>query len=287
MCSRNLIFVFAGPLLFTLLFGTGCDSAFEPIKPNDDIVFSLFGTLYLHADPQWVRVMPIGETLVPTDTAQKPEVTLTRIETGETTMLNDSLFILRNNTKVWNYWTDTQLYPEEKYVLRAKAPDGRTSRATVTIPAPLPRPLTDYSVQDEEGLVIVPTDDSLVVAETRFFVEELTPFGPAGTVELYFSHLDQLFLTDDGEYRFRVEGETMIYNELETGFRVLERELIIAAGSPEWPDLSDLTEEEIPIPNTNSNVENGTGVVAGIARQRAPLKRCVNEEEKLVPCEED
>lgn len=144
-------------ILLLFLAEAACDSAFEPIKKNDEVVFSMFGTLDLHADTQWVRVMPVGETLLPAATAgEKAEVTLTRMETGETIILNDSVFTFRNNTTVTNYWTDIRLHPEEEYSLKAKAPDGRSSRATVTIPPPLPRPLIDYSEDDEEGLVIVP-----------------------------------------------------------------------------------------------------------------------------------
>lgn len=271
-------------ILLLVLTEAGCDSAFEPIKKNDEVVFSMFGTLDLHADTQWVRVMPVGETLLPTGTAgEKAEVTLTRMETGETITLNDSVFTFRNNTAVTNYWTDIRLHPEEEYTLKAEAPDGRSSRATVTIPPPLPRPLIDYSEDDEEGLVIVPTDDSLVVAETKFKIQTLTPFGPGPIEKFVFSHLDHLFVTDEGKYRFRVEGEQLIQNELDAGFSVLKREVILALGSKEWPDLSDLSEEEIPIPdNTTSNVDNGTGVVAGIASRKVPLESCYNEDEELI-----
>lgn len=90
-------------------------------------------------------------------------------------------------------------------------------------------------------------------------------------------------MTDEGKYRFRVEGEQLIQNELDAGFSVLKREVILALGSKEWPDLSDLSEEEIPIPdNTTSNVDNGTGVVAGIASRKVPLESCYNEDEELI-----
>lgn len=267
---------------------TGCESSFDPLKKNDEVVYSMFGTLDLHADTQWVRVMPVGEKLLPTDTAgSKAEVTLTRVETGETTTLKDSLFNFRNNTFVRNYWTTRSLEPEETYVLAAEAEDGRTSRASVTIPPPIPRPVVDYSESNEEGLVIVPTDDSLVVAETKFKVQIVTEFGPGPIEDVKFSHLDHLH-QNNGTYRFRVEAGKMIYNELESVFRMLKREVVIAAGSKEWPNLSDLSEEEVPIPDrSNSNVENGTGVVAGVASRKVPLKSCYNENDERIPCGEE
>lgn len=250
-----------------------CDSTFEPIQPSDDITFSIFGTLDLHADTQWVRVMPIGEKLLADDpNVERAKVTLTRMETGEVVTLEDSLFAFRNNTYVLNYWTDTPLHSEEDYLLQAETADGRISRAQVSIPSPLPRPQIDYSLEEERGLVEIPTDDLPVVVESKFVVQELTPFGPAPAKEIAFSHLDHLFLTDDGTYRFRVEGGRLIYNELETSYQVLDRELVIAKGSKDWPDLSDLTEEEIPVPDNYSNVENGTGLVVGVASRTASLE---------------
>lgn len=286
--NRLIIPFLAGLVLVILVSVSGCDSTFEPLKPSDDIVFSMFGTLDLHADTQWVRVMPVGKKLLPNDsTISRAEVTLTRLETGETVTMRDSLFAFRNNTFILNYWTDTPLHPEEDYLLVAESDDGRTSRAMVSIPPALPRPITNYSTEEEEGVVVIPSSDSVVVAETRFLVRPLTPFGPAPDEEFSFSHLDQLFKNNDGHYIFPVEVVSRIRDELKTNFLILEREVVIALGSDEWPDLSDLTEEEAAIPGTHSNVENGTGIVAGVASRKAPLKRCVNENDELIPCEEE
>lgn len=283
--KRLLFFCF---ILFLMFAEIGCESTFDPLKKNEDIVFSMFGTLDLHADTQWVRVMPLGETLLPTDTTiSKTEVTLTRLETGETTTLNDSVFTFRNNTIVRNYWTTTSLHSQEEYILEAEAPDGRTSRAAVTIPGPISRPLIDYNVMSNEGLVIVQTDDSLVVANSKFKVQLLSEFGPGPIEEMEFSHLDHLH-RNNGGYRFKIEGKRLINTETSSRYKILNKEVVLAVGSKDWPDLSDLTEEEIPIPDqATSNVENGIGVVAGVASRTAPLESCYNENEELIPCGEE
>lgn len=93
-------------VIFLALFGIGCETEFDPLQERDRYPFSMYGFLDLHADTQWVRVMPVLDSLV----THNPEpidahVTLTREMTGETTVLDDSLFFYGSFAYAWNYRT--------------------------------------------------------------------------------------------------------------------------------------------------------------------------------------
>lgn len=266
----------AGVLLFfVFLYGAACESTFEPLQENKQYAFSMYGTLDLHADTQWVRVMPIGESLISTDPEPNgTEVTLIRNDTGKPTMLYASLFRFGGSAYVWNYLTAEALHPTEEYTMIATAPDGRQSRATVTIPSVLPIPEVDYSVENEEGVITGTSADPLIIFEIRYLVQVFTEGGCAPETEVVISHVDDIFMGSDGEYRVLADNTGRIARALGVragAYIVNKRELLVISASEDWPDLSGLTKEEIVLPDVVSNVENGTGLVAGIASRRVVI----------------
>jgi hypothetical protein len=266
---NNVLVVF-----FTLLYvcGTGCESGFEPLQENDRYVFSMYGSLDLHADTQWVRVMPIGESLIPRDPEpNSTKVTLIHRSSGEETPMQRELFRFSNNVYVWNYWTNKQLQPQEEYIVRAVAPDGMQSYATVTIPSVLPVPDIDYSEGGEQGRITGTSEDTLVTVETRYLVQAFGDIGCAPEKKIVFSHLDDVVMNLNGEYRFQVDNNARIARELgvrASNYRVNKIELVVISAGKEWPDIANLSEEEIVLPDVVSNVNNGTGVIAGIASRK-------------------
>src|SRR5690606_26320138 len=111
-------------LVLTAITAWGCNDTFEPLQENEEYVFSMYGTLDVHADTQWVRVMPIGDRLF----NNNPEpsgtvVTLTRLSTGDVITMNDSLFTFGGPSYIWNYWTTEPLQPGEPYTVTATAAD--------------------------------------------------------------------------------------------------------------------------------------------------------------------
>lgn len=256
----------------TIYFVVGCENTFEPLQENVNYTYSIYGLLDVHADTQWVRVMPIGDALIPTDPAPNgTTVKLSRESTGENIILIDSLYRFGNDSFVWNYWTTQPLQPNEQYTLIAEGPDGQQSRSSVTLPSALPVPEINYSQNQETISVSGQSYDPLVVAEVRYLVQATTNMGCAPEVEVVFSHLEEIVEMADGEYSFFAENRPAIARELGVnafGFVVNRRELVIASAGEDWPDLVGLTEEEIYLPDNLSNVENGTGYVAGIARHK-------------------
>lgn len=256
--------------LFTIVTGTGCEQTFEPLQDNDRYAFSMYGTLDLHADTQWVRIMPVGETLLPENPELKEaEVILTRELTGESSVMEDSLFRFSNTVFVWNYGSAESLNPNEAYTITAETPDGLQSKVTVTMPSVLPVPEVEYDTEFEDATVTGSSVEPLVSFEFRYHVQVNTDFGCTPETEIILSHLGDVYVDyQDGSYLLDVENRTAIARELGvtgSNFIINRRELVIIAASGDWPDLTDLNDEETRLPDAVSNVENGTGVVAGIA----------------------
>lgn len=239
----------------------------------------MFGVLDLHADTQWVRIMPIGERFIARDTTQTDvRVTLTDIASGETVEMHDSLFQF-SDAYAWNYWTLFKLNPNQKYELLATTKDGRQSSAEITIPSVLPEPEVEYDTERETGRIsgLSAPEDSLVLAQIKYRVQ------PSCAVEvtIIFTYAETLTRKPDGSYEFEFLNDRPIAQELKVpqgSYRVNMRRLTIATASQDWPNLSELTEYEIPLTGMGSNVKNGTGLVPGISRRiidiTPPRERC-------------
>ena len=282
---------------FFALQWTGCRDSFQKLAENEKYAYSMSGVLDLHADTQWVRVMPINKTLLARNTENNvTSVTITREETGETSRLNDSLFVFDNNVRVWNYWTTMLLHPNEKYTVRAEGEDGTVS-ATVSIPSPLPVPVVKTEAENEEEEECIPfvkgsSDTPLVTADLKFYYR-LTSFDKVTAIdELSVSYMDKISRKPNGLYKFKFDTLETMFEEVgrnpddDEGYIIEEIQLIVATGNEDYPDYSLFTEEEAVLPGTISNVENGTGFVAGIARRIVPLKSCYDDQGDLIPCEE-
>lgn len=273
-------------VFFAALQGTGCENNFQPLEESDQYNLTMYGALDLHADTQWVRVMPISERLIPkSPESNKVTVELVRETTGETTILNDSLFVFGGDAHVWNYWTTEQLQSNEEYTLRAETPAGKQSSATVEIPPPLSIP----TVNEDEGIVRGWSPKPIVTADIKIYLQLISEVGSVSSVNGYtISQVHKVFRQSDGEYLFRYNLDGLIYEAIQrrSGYRIVSKTLVIAQGSEDWPDLTELSDLEIAIPNIASNVENGTGFIGGIARREIPLKSCFDDQDNLVPCPE-
>lgn len=249
----------------------GCETTFEPLQPNDQYVFSMYGAVDLQGDYTKIRVMPIGETLIPRDPEPNgTEVTLIRNSTGDLYTLNDSLFRFGGDAYVWNYFADETLQPNEEYTLFAESPDGGQSHAVISIPSVLPIPEVEYSTATESGTISGSSVDPVVTIETRYIVQVITDFGCEPEREISISHTEDAFIYRDGRYLVDVNNRPAIGRRLGpsvTDYVVNSREVVVISASEDWPDTDNLTDEEMVLPDVVTNVENGTGFVAGISSQ--------------------
>lgn len=277
--SKFIHFTF---VICTLIF-LGCENSFEPLQINEELTFSMNGVLDVHADTQWVRVMPIGESLNPTDPTPNGSVlNLTDQSTGEIYTLRDSLFKFGGDTYVWNYWLSEDIRGDESYEIVAESPEGDQSLVVVSTPSSLPEPEVVYAEDFESISVTGIALDTIVVAETRYLAQALTDAGCAPEREIVISHLNEMNFNAGDEYSINSENREDLARELGVfadQIRINQREFIVVTAGPDWPDDVGLSELEKNLPEVDSNVEGGTGLVAGIARRKIEIS------ERRPPCE--
>lgn len=260
--------VFRGLLLSTIFLITACNESFSPLKENDAMVFSMVGVLDINADTQWVRVMPIGKSLLPTDTTSNGTVVrMIRESTGDVTIMNDSLFQFNQDAYVWNYWTDVPVRPEEYYTIVAESQEGEQSIVTIKTPSIAPMPEVEFNERFERIQVSGVVTDTLVVLESRYLVQPITDMGCSQEMEVVISHMDQVVVRGENQYYLTVENSLALSQEVGVNSMIINRRaLVVISATDDWPDGTSLTENEMALPDIISNVQNGTGVVAGIAR---------------------
>ena len=263
-----------GPLFILcislLLIVMGCEQTFEPLQKNDELVFSMYGVVDVHGKFSVVRVMPIGEGLFNTNPEpNNSQVFLTHNSTGERFTYQDSLFKFGGDTYVWNYFSNDNLIANDSYLFEAEDSEGRSSVAQINLPSELPLPtIEEYSTGFESGIFEGESEDPIVSVKTRYIVQPTNELGCETEMEVVISHLDRLTTRADGSYRLEVNNRSEISRALGPSvesFRINRRELLIVSSGEDWPDLSELIDLEITLPDVINNVEGGVGYVAGVA----------------------
>jgi len=263
-----------GPLFMLcislLLIVMGCEQTFEPLQKNDELVFSMYGVVDVHGEFSVVRVMPIGEGLLNTNPEpNNSQVFLTHNSTGERFTYQDSLFKFGGDTYVWNYFSNDNLIANDSYLFEAEDSEGRSSVAQINLPSELPLPtIEEYSTGFESGIFEGESEDPIVSVKTRYIVQPTNELGCDPEMEVVISHLDRLTTRADGSYRLEVNNRSEISRALGPSvesFRINRREFLIVSSGEDWPDLSELIDLEITLPDVINNVEGGVGYVAGVA----------------------
>jgi len=263
-----------GPLFMLcislLLIVMGCEQTFEPLQKNDELVFSMYGVVDVHGEFSVVRVMPIGEGLLNTNPEpNNSQVFLTHNSTGERFTYQDSLFKFGGDTYVWNYFSNDNLIANDSYLFEAEDSEGRSSVAQINLPSELPLPtIEEYNTGFESGIFEGESEDPIVSVKTRYIVQPTNELGCDPEMEVVISHLDRLTTRADGSYRLEVNNRSEISRALGPSvesFRINRREFLIVSSGEDWPDLSELIDLEITLPDVINNVEGGVGYVAGVA----------------------
>ncbi len=266
---KYLLLSLTGVLLFSLIvIIPGCNQSFDPFQENDKYLFSMFGYLDASADTQWVRVMPVRNTIF-----LKPEpidvvVTLEHlIDGGETVVLKDSLFFYGSSAYAWNFWTTMNLEPTQTYQLKAERSDGLSSSAIVTLPNDFPQPYIETDPDRRLEYVYISGIENLADIHSNHRIR-----GKESVINfLYtFSHKQDTIAVslqrDEYVVQINPSKATAFMEEYyeEEPFDVLKREIFIANAGPNWPYYPNIDEEIIALPDGISNIENGVGYVAGI-----------------------
>lgn len=258
-------------VLLVMAGSMACENSFEPLQKNEKYVHSIYGALDVHADTQWVRVMPIGDRLFNNNPEHDgTSVTLTRLSTGSVYPMHPRRSSFGGPSHVWNYWTAEPIMPMEPYLLTAVAPDGRTSEVMVTTPDVLPEPDFEYNHITHSGNVSGFTEQKIVITEVKYHVQVIFDLGVIGEEQIEkFSTTSRTSHNPVTRiYRFMFEGRQMLSSRLGVSpgsiiINAVEIQVVVSNGV--WPDYTGLTPEEMTMPDINSNVKDGTGFVATAA----------------------
>ena len=275
----------------------GCDTSFEAFEETDQ-AYSVFGYLDANADTQYVRVEPIQDSTFVGSGALNARVTSTNVETGETVVWQDSTFLIgASEVPVHNFWTSADIAPQSKQRFQVEgARDGATSTAEVTVPKQFPpldvmggtpnlrdtssglRPPTQVRVNGVKHLGGVRADYDYLLCipirneECRYVRRQVSVSALSDTtrlgenswlVEIYWDrHIPDVVAQDidvtniEGIYSFR---------------------MTVAAVSEDWPAYAegnipgDATDQPLPPPGINSNIENGVGFLGGAFTRTATI----------------
>ena len=119
----------------TALFLSACEDSVDPILENNR-QFTLFGTLDMNQDTQFVRVIPIRTTLRPDpDVLNQIAFASTDLTSGETRVWDDSLLTFEDGTVGLVFYAPLRIRPGHTYRIEVTSPLLElTTVAETTVP---------------------------------------------------------------------------------------------------------------------------------------------------------
>jgi len=265
----------SGIILSALFMLQSCDQEFNPLQENDYYLFSVNGYLNVHADTQWVRVMPIGTELNPSDESNPPAlVTLSRHSDGKIVTLKDSLFRFNETVFVRNYYTTESILPEENYILTAENKAGEQSTASITTPSAIDSVDINWRVNVgigvNGGTIEGNVQNKIAFSYITYRIIIITDFEELPPIDVNVDISDKIFPSSNGDFRAQLDHSRAIRDELDLGFsvnyRVLSRTFVLTTVTEDWPFDGDIGPGDQVFPKIGSNVTNGTGYVSGVSK---------------------
>ena len=249
-------------LAMALLLVRCDDTLLDPFQESP-FNFSIGGFLDGGVDTQFVRVTPVRDSIALAPGPLDATVTLEHLETGHTTIWHDSVFAYQGagspaENIAHNFWSAAAVLPLETYRMTVTRSDGAASWATVTLPADFPVPSIDGNTITVHGVERLAD----VIVEYRF-LEMIS----GQIVTHKTSYLREAAREND---RFRIfinrsGDEAEVANRfILARLQTLSIKVTVAAAGPDWPDLSEVDEETLALPDVISNVEEGIGFLGGI-----------------------
>ncbi len=267
--------------LGAVILVTGCNQSFQPIKDNANTTFSIYGYLDATADTQWVRLIPSRNQVDMFDEVPEMHVTLTHIESGNTTVMNDSLIFSRDGRHMLVVWTAMDIEPEQSYRLKAERPDGAESHITVTIPPDFPTPILYTGERGLSGELEFEGVERVADVQTLWKEKGRVPFRRFAkkTDQSKNSYTVSLLIGRDLRYFFG--NDPPVINPL----AIEPRQVFVASGGPEWnEDIPLLNDLEYATLENGSNIEGGIGYLIGIVSKTIPFKGCFNDKGENIAC---
>lgn len=285
--SYSSVILYVALITIIISSVSGCENSFDPIKESDLYNYTMYGILDLSADTQWVRVMPLRDSIVRDPVSNNATVTLTRESDGRTVQLQDSLQELPGENFVWNFWTTEPLIENEVYTVKAESKEGEVSSARAVIPPDFLEPRIEYRNRDNRCIVSIEAEaEHLVVAEINFTFDVLyRSTDSISRVENYHvSYLAELMEQFDGSRQVFVDpipGISNVYGVPQNDVINISGDLLVVSADSNWYDVDV---EAAEIPGQYSNVQNGLGLVTGIVSKKLPYRPNIPGQENFTFC---
>ena len=272
---------------------SSCDYNFEPLQENDRFFYSMYGVLNTSQEMQWIRVTPIRETLFLDDESIDVSVTLTKNSTGQTVELRDSLFdfyaTVNDIVSVHNFYTDFPIEFGEEYTIRAERADGKVSSATTRVPYRIDAPTFSFNPNTLGGIIQGNVQDQLVVVDVEYSYVVIDENGIPLRGKLTVSQIERerLVIDENGDYKVTVNDRKYIADEFGVGqsnVSLDSAEIFIAISGLDWPVFEGQSSEESALPQSATNVANGTGLILGVSSLTLPFESCYDSNNQLIPC---
>ena len=280
-------------LSVAIISGLGCETAFEPLQESD-YNYSIYGYLDLNSNEHWFRVTPVRETLSYGSSTDSLDlsVTLKRESTGVRSKLSGHLFTFfedgQDTVNFWNYVSRDSVFQQEEYVLTVEGNNGLSSRADVRIPESYPVPVSEsFNERSYEGVVTGTEVIKMVVAEITYTFLFFAGFGDPDTIRIKVSQLDKVVTDEQGSFNISFNDRAYINDYFGTGIgqaSLRDAYMIIASGNESWPESAGTGSEENALPDAQRNVQDGLGVVAGVAAYKISLEPCYDSNNVPVAC---
>lgn len=281
-------------LFMVLILGFyGCESPFVPLQENNRFHYSMYGFLDTSMNTQWIRVMPVRESLALSEVPIDAKVTLIKNSTGEESELMDSLFVFYSSPDdpfyVRNFHTDFPIEFDEEYTVIAERSDGEKSIVKTYVPPIFDPPVFGYNENTFSGVLEGQVDNRLVVLDVEYFCTIVDKFGNGSKRRVKVSQIERekVFIQENGKYRVNIGDRRFIADQFlvsQGDVFVDSANIFIGVGGDDWPYIEGLSNEEAALPESANNVENGTGLVLGVASLTMPFKSCKDANNELIPC---
>ncbi len=122
-----IIFAFLATLVLV-----GCDESVNPILETDR-QFTLFGTLDMASDSQFVRVVAIRPTLTAPDQKLNAVFTSRQADTEETIQWTDSVYTFEDGTVGHIFYAPLRVLAGKTYLIKVKKPDNDLVTSAFTL----------------------------------------------------------------------------------------------------------------------------------------------------------
>lgn len=276
-------------LSFIFLFNS-CEDNFNPIKEEYLDNYSIFGYLDAEADTQWIRIMPIRESIYKNIDSLDAKVTLTELGGTSVELTAKAIYFgeaVGNTIQVWNYWTTMDIKPESEYLISVQNGNGELTQIRVKIPS-------DFNPPEVSGsLIYLNSMERLADIRAVWTVRDNVK---RETLKFSFSHINKIEVTVDGhKLNFdpnkdflkitEIIGNENPYLSISNGeLLVVKVEFEVVQAGENWIDFFNLNREEIAVETIKSNVKGGVGYIVGTVIKKVNFKVCVGDAFDIIAC---